>query len=124
MIQPNELRINNIIHQGKVKSIYYDGAVGLDDGNFYPCDSLSGEKLTPEWLKRFGFKRGDNVTSNDSFFVIVLGASELAINPNNGVVWISNKSGSINNPALVVAVHQLQNLYFALTGKELSDINN
>lgn len=75
--------------------------------------------LTEDWLKRFGFKQGDNVTCNDSFYEIPVGGSMLSINPNNGVVWINRNNSSINNPACIDHVHSLQNLYFALTGKEL-----
>jgi|SRR5687768_13827908 len=76
-------------------------------------------KLNPQWLLKFGFTQGDNTTSNDSFYDIAVGGSNLGINPDNGVVWITRDKNSFNNPACIDYVHQLQNLYFALTGKEL-----
>lgn len=75
--------------------------------------------LTKNWLLQHGFKQGDNTTTNDSFYEIPVGGSLLGINPDNGVVWITRGKNSFNNPALIESVHQLQNLYFALTNKEL-----
>ena len=122
-IKPNELRIGNLIdtkdgigilvHGGTIAEAETRQSSKGDTG-------LVGIDLTPEWLEKFGFKLGDNVTANDAFYVLPVGVSELAINPDNGVCWISNRNGSINNPACIDHVHQLQNLYFALTGQELT----
>jgi len=75
--------------------------------------------LTEEWLLKFGFKQGDNKSKSDCFYEIPVGGSGFFINPNNGVVWIERGSNIFNNPALIEYVHQLQNIYFALTGEEL-----
>lgn len=77
--------------------------------------------ITSEWLERFGFKKNDNNELNDHFYSIPVGGSLLNINPDNGVAWITrlNPKNDINRPGLVIHVHQLQNLYYALTDKEL-----
>lgn len=111
----NELRIGNLIYddrKSEVQVYSLDTEINHDD----LTSQYAGILLTEEWLLKLCFEQG----YNDSFFKIKLSASELHINPDNGVVWIYNPVGeAFNNPQLIEFVHQLQNLYFALTGKEL-----
>jgi len=64
--------------------------------------------LTEEWLERFGFEEDDSVgwlkrfDKSDSFFI------DLSF-----MYWGENS-------VKLTHVHQLQNLYFALTGEELT----
>jgi len=112
---------NQVLIMGKTQTVYSIVSSFSKTINGYVEDDVTGIHLTAEWLEKAGFKRGDNVTSNDSFYVIKCGASEFAINPDNGVVWITNPKGeSFNNPALIEHVHTLQNIMYALTGKELT----
>lgn len=74
----------------------------------YHIDTLQGIKLTSEWLEKLGF----------SF------SSDLSVHYLNGIEVESfyDEEGSFKEEAYGVElryVHQLQNLYFALTGKEL-----
>lgn len=88
---------------------------GFRDLSYFDAELLEPIPLTEEWLLKFGF-----VDDNGSFYKIPVGGSELFINPENGmVVWIERNNNVFNNPALIEYVHQLQNLYFALTGEEL-----
>lgn len=100
------------------------GGLGVEDAiesTWIEMDQFEGIPLTKEWLIKFGFKRGDNITTNDSFYWIPVGASEFAINPDNGIVWITSPNGNLlNNPTLIQYAHQLQNLFFCLTGTELT----
>jgi len=95
---------------------------GLPSGR-YDIESIEPIPLTEEWLVRFGFTKCNNTKVSDSFYLIYVGGSEFYINPDNGVVWIHRNKNIINNPCLIVFVHSLQNLYFALTGEELTLIN-
>ena len=68
--------------------------------------------LTEEWLLKFGFEKNKN--------------SDLYFRLNNYEYFIENgiidNGYSRMNEISVKYVHQLQNLYFALTGKELEII--
>jgi hypothetical protein len=117
-----ELRIGNLVDQpnegvAKVTSILNNLQIRTETG--YVDKYCKSIPLTEEWLLKFGFKRNDNTKVSDSFYWIMVGGSELHINPDNGVVWIHRNENIFNNPCLVKHLHQLQNLYFALTGEEL-----
>lgn len=130
MIQPKELRLGNL-----VKTAYDDSglpgvckilelqrskvSVIFDDK--YPEESnylsLLPIPLTEEWLLRFGFSQlvsGKALTDEFEKDSLIL-----AMPTNEGAgfqVCIEKKYINLN----IVWVHQLQNLYFALTGEELT----
>lgn len=116
-MKASELRIGNFVEfdgeESKIESI----SLGVKSGHvvYLECygdlilfDHLEPIPLTEEWLVKFGFEEKDgyftknkddiynNYTDNSFDYVI------------NGIVIIEIKH-----------VHQLQNLYFALTGEEL-----
>jgi hypothetical protein len=118
MIPVNELRIDNYIffkQFGKGK-----GKIGqIKPGDFgrVKCDDPEDSEyhpipLTPEWLERCGFKgvwlefnHGCQISAHKDGTSIIGG-------------WDSATSNqSVEVPCKYV--HQLQNLYFALTGEEL-----
>ena len=118
-MKASELRIGNWVTKtvnNEECQIYANGIANLSSQEA----SVLGRKmfepipLTEEWLLEFRFK-----PHNGSFYKIAVGGSELLINPDNGVVWLERNDNGFNNPALIPYVHQLQNLYFALTGNEL-----
>ena len=104
-MKANELRIGNWVSNGEIefqitsKDIYHlDVYVGRVIANPIP--------ITPEWLKRFGFEnRGNNL--------FVKGKIELRYYANRCEVVVRGINITYQY------VHQLQNLYFALTGEEL-----
>ena len=73
-------------------------------------------ELTEEWLFRFGFERHE--LDNWFYLKIINDWTRLNININGSVceLSISNHGAVIN----VTYVHQLQNLYYALTQTELT----
>lgn len=131
MINATELRIGNIVNDGTgistVKKISSD-----DETFFEPIP------LTEDWLIKFGFKQEkicimsdiarrwheeqrkgssmDNCYKMDNYHIVprigmVLNTGHL----NNNLTMDSARVGE-----RLSYVHQLQNLFFALTGKELS----
>ena len=70
--------------------------------------------LTDEWLLKFGFEVN---TPNLRWMHPVL-LSEVYKTESGGLTLLQNGTHLTNNPILYV--HQLQNLYFALTGEELT----
>jgi hypothetical protein len=80
----------------------------------YLLSELEPIPLTEEWLLKLGFKNNSMNTYN-----ILLQGFLLEYNLQHNVVDAVNKVHfNLNIP--VKYVHQLQNLYFALTGEELT----
>lgn len=131
MIDPKELRIGNIVGYDDlwyvVSSIIEPielettHRIGFENSSLRKAARhIQPIPLTEEWLLRFGFS-GSTPHESPYFYSYAVGASTLRINPDNGVVWIvASNGGLFNNPKLIEHVHQLQNLYFALTGQELT----
>ena len=106
-----ELRIGNWVKtiEGEIQ---IQNGWEIDEGNeTHPIP------LTEEWLERFGFKLPAHSWIGDKFHLSEYG--EGSKHPNGGV-WVvaMNKNNAII--AEIQYVHQLQNLYFALVGEELT----
>jgi hypothetical protein len=114
-MKANELRIGNYICNEDyiviVESIDKDGCiVNLISDNVQAFTNNKGIEpipLTEEWLLKFGFVN-----------------NELSAQPNvyvfhNGSIYVRGMSGAVH-PRDIQYVHQLQNLYFALTNEELT----
>jgi len=122
MIQANELRIGNYLHDPKTGSwlkviqIDIDGNIStyvMDRTKFPLPDgwSTSPIPLTPEILENCGFEKLPHYFSVERFHITKQDNSDYwwtAFNKNNAHI---NK---------IKYLHQLQNLYFALTGQELT----
>jgi len=114
MIQPNELRIGNYVNtENGVKRV---STVSVDGWSMHKvCETIP---LTEEWLLKFGFVyngwnydfenlrfHAQSKSRNGEFF-----NTEFYIKKGLEMILVSF---NINY------VHQLQNIYFALTGEEL-----
>ena len=140
MIEPQELRIGNYVESpsdsyadrpDKVKDFCFKvcliskGIVKINIGHdaqqrfeedpvySYGFEDLKPIRITEEWLERFGFEYSD-LNGDSGFWVIK--------HPNAaGMVKIlSGEDGfTYNYQSRLKYVHQLQNLYFALTRQEL-----
>ena len=113
-MKSEELRLGNWVNSKfpmQVTCIYKDEILCSFEGNeadpfeFDPKD-LEGIPLTDEWLLKFGFDKEIR--------------SELWFRPDFWVQEMLLLPGSFYHNGLEIKyVHQLQNLYFALTEKEL-----
>jgi hypothetical protein len=129
-MKANELRIGNLVMFGnnntdnieEVKAVNYSD--WFNDGKKYWLETnhCEGElledftsiSLTEEWLLKFGFTKSLAVTN----FAIQIEAGVLDLTPSEIVgyhVYIDD-----NWICTIESVHELQNLYFALTGQELN----
>jgi hypothetical protein len=137
-MEPTELRIGNLVkgnhlYEGKeliIKGIsyddhrilYFDGTVAGE--YIYDC---SGVQLTEEWLHKFGF-------SEENYHVGFIGIDHKAggmttdfvlTEPNvlgefqKCYAW-EFKTGRLPKFIELQFVHELQNLFFTLTGEELT----
>jgi len=112
MIKANELRIGNLVFEGfdvyEVTSITRSGQLRLFSAKENHSSGTSKIKpipLTEEWLVRFGFKK-----HYDNEFLLGNYSIRYGLLYYNG--YRCHEIG-------INSVHQLQNLYFALTGQEL-----
>jgi hypothetical protein len=111
MIEENELRIGNYIKRKQSGTIVETKQFMLHD---YELKYFEPIPLTEEWLLKFGFEKqmawtfAIELTSNLKF-VYYLGQKGWSINNKNYPDFTNLKH-----------VNSLQNLYFALTGKELT----
>jgi hypothetical protein len=116
-MKASELRIGNLVDLGnriaKVTEINHLACVVVDleetQDTIEDYERVKGIILTEEWLLRFGFEKNDN-----NQFILMEGSVDILFNKDlNG--WICDDINfSIN---MTDHVHQLQNLYFALTGE-------
>lgn len=132
-MEANELRLSNIVDYNgvnfKIYSVrspepnaddYYNDKSIItiwNNGLADVCiDDLNPIPLTEEWLIKFGFEKTKGyVFKIDKF-------SLFDHNYDQGNLFL--KLNSQNVPLINIKyVHQLQNLYFALTGKELPTTN-
>lgn len=118
MITANELRIGNWVYYGQsirpitaIKESPSRKCVGVDNmlTDFAVIQPIP---LTPEILEKAGFRKKANEYTYDTetFNLILTHEKE------DWFYW--NHSGLMIDPSFKY-VHQLQNLYFALTGEEL-----
>ena len=121
-MKANELRQGNIVDKGIIHWIgFFNGipSVGVLENEYdsftktVKLKSIKPIPLTEEWLIKFGFVKSLDywVISNKGFFVGVT------------LKEVIYPMFDIDNPMLIKTlkhVHQLQNLYFALTGEELT----
>lgn len=127
-MKANELRINNLVNTYK-DDVHYGIEVVSSISNAGVNECLTGEysavfkhptnddliikpiPLTEEWLVKFGFLNVNSVEYPNyklSFYTCMV---------RNESINICNNHGFIKD---LKHVHQLQNLYFALTGEELT----
>lgn len=133
MIKPTELRIGNWVSGSDREDINLYQVVKIDDIDFIDLDSgdeynvigkteggkhqyfdikPSGIPLTEEWLKKFGFEYCDGLwIKND----LSTGLNQKDLY-GDGLKWYYTIGHIVIETTYV---HQLQNLFFALMGKEL-----
>ena len=133
----NELRIGNLVDLGnriaKIIEIGHLSCVVADleetQDTIEDYQRTKPIPLTEEWLYKFGFKdidKSDNdyITYTDSNHNYYL---QLDVRRKDGKYSIlDNSFDDLRDFSMVdvMYVHQLQNLYFALTGEELSHTQN
>ena len=116
MIKASDLRIGNlVISSSKIIAIESIDKYGVnvfycrDYGEEYWClhDNLTPIPLTEEWLLKFGFEKS------------IIGMRLNVFLFSDGVMCIPDGQEARELPHIKY-VHQLQNLFFALTDKELT----
>lgn len=118
-MKAQELRIGNYVYQGseylndKCTAYQIYNFELLEKGKTGVAEYYKQWKpipLTEDWLKKFGFEKTSNnyLKANSDFFI--------GISFQFNAFFMFDDEGPIK---YLKHVHQLQNLYFALTGEEL-----
>ncbi len=136
MIKANELRIGNYVNHEQTThlitcvnidysiSVWVDTMINQEYLYQHQNNELKPIPLTEEWLLNFGFARHHGDYYNDVFMLKnvidfetgrLFDAFEIKIYPNE-----IGSAQSIKGCLEISYVHQLQNLYFALTNEELT----
>lgn len=116
-----ELRIGNFVQAddyypyADIDGVYTD-YVGIGVV-LYDYDAVSPIKLTKEWLVNFGFEYFEKIVTNgwgdlSYYFLEMPDGAKLEI-------FTDFSCNHYHGAGVIEYVHQLQNLYFALTGDEL-----
>ena len=119
-MEANELRIGNYVYTDNlvVKSYSADGLYNLIKSIEEGTDKIKPIPLTEEWLLKLGFK------DNDYTFDLMFKRKKITVSWYSRIVLSGIRGGFyISKYRHIKYIHQLQNLYFALTENELK-INN
>ena len=100
-MKASELRIGNIVKQGIIESIGIS-LIQVSD-TIYESEVIESIQLTEEWLLKFGFRKVYKTCYQYKDFIL-----------DDRFIMMD-----IDITIQLKYVHQLQNLYFALTGEEL-----
>lgn len=127
-MEVQELRIGNIVsdfggREAGVSAITERGTIKLSSEHYTDESFNLNERvitpipLTPEILEKCGFEKVDHIHGY-SFWSIIRKRKQY----NVPVISIYENKTEINGYIInhITYLHQLQNLYFALTGKELT----
>lgn len=110
-IKPNELRIGNIVDLNG-STVQITEFHGQTSNKYQPI------KITKDWLYKFGFSYGGTFDKADKFYI---GVNPITYDYLFDLIWLDEREYPFYKNAfhLIKYVHSLQNIYFALTGKEL-----
>ena len=116
MIDPKELRIGNWVEAVASENYHCYVRPFMIETIFNDPNCANPIILTPDILVKCGFKKENGTPFHT--IQLPLNICGLSINPNNGMVWLK-KNDNLMNPIGGKFLHQLQNLYFILSGEEL-----
>ena len=119
MIDPNELMIGNYVYPDN----NHGDVVQVCAQDFESTEYLDPIPLTEQWLIDFGFERKDEGVSAQFH----IGENPITLDWLFDVIWLKDHVDHSlkqypfyrNGHFEMKHVHELQNLYFALTGKQL-----
>lgn len=116
-MKANELRIGNYLLNDVVFQVNPITLTMIIDKTW---EFFQPIPLTEEWLLKFGFAHQyKNEIGQDFFECVIDSEFKLYVNLNRMNISISKKYVGNVYSKKIQYVHQLQNLYFAMTGEEL-----
>lgn len=120
-MESKELRIENLVtYYGRVVSITgiteEHPFIYLITADYLDWDEIEPIPLTEEWLLKFGFEK----TKHDFYDLKIPKGVSAKLTMNNSFNSFQVCQSGYGFNVELNYVHQLQNLYFALVGKELT----
>ena len=136
MVKVNELRVGNLFQsmgmiqtvfeildntdRGRIKQEGYENLIiPIENKNQYKPIEIHGIPLAENWLVEFNISK-----NNPNGYYVLNGNIYIGINPkdhlNYGQVYLLQTNETLLYVVTINYIHQLQNLYFALTGQELT----
>lgn len=119
MIKASDYRIGNLIrdYNGDVAQVAAIDILAMNQCEVAntPIEFIFNIPLSEEWLLKFGFTKHLDPPNDEAFFNLHEVLNLEQINEN---VYCFDYGGQVQT-ALISKVHQLQNLIFSLTGREL-----
>ena len=107
-MKATELRIGNyVIEKGKIKPMY-----SISNHNAKDYSRIKPIPLTEEWFVKFGFESDGIEWWNG---ILSIGICK------EGLRYLPTEQINVRVGIVLQYVHQLQNLYFALTNEELTN---
>jgi len=130
MIKATEYRLGNLFMlEGKIFKVegidqYSHRLIAKEGADFFIVNNPDPIPLQPEWLERCGYIKYVGNTGQEIYKSPVgsMALYKLA-GSKDWIIGANDFSGGYLNLCTISYFHQLQNLYFALTGEELT-INN
>lgn len=122
-MKANELRIGNYIFDNEIVGSITKTCIWNENENIILFDEIEPIHLTEEWLIKFGFlKQEYRYLTKYYFYLNLLSHGEISFhNTEKGFkIDLGTTTGYHVGTTNIKYVHQLQNLYFALTGEELT----
>ncbi len=110
-------KVEGIFNLPKRKEMYWIKCEGIIDTKIIHCEPIP---LTEEWLLKFGFEWEDVESKTNGETDKMLFKDILLMKRHHNDLWAACPYGYLISPHRTLYVHQLQNLYFALTGEELT----
>ena len=130
-MKANELRIENYVINGFNETLKIQNIISKLNTDGYLLETLKPIPLTEEWLLKFGFKKQKTIISGNVYSIKINKTNNWFSvheqseydDPNSLSLKELKKWWSFNDNRYEVkikSIHQLQNLYFALTNEELT----
>lgn len=133
-LQAQDLRIGNfvglnlkefkenyftVMETAMSNSKFTTGLTGEGESYFFDCEDMEGIPLSPEWLERFQWTLHSNKMYWMSPFHKDFTITQYATT--EPIFYYQHENYQVTMPDVKLEfVHQLQNLYFALTSTELT----
>lgn len=122
-MEAKELRIGNLLNHNNgfvvgSFTVNITHILDLEEEDDY-AKEYEPIPLTEEWLIKFGFEWDDIVTKTTGETEKMLYKNILLMQRHHETNWVAAPYGYPLSIHRTIYVHQLQNLYFALTGEEL-----
>lgn len=131
-MKASELRIGNLLNFSNGiqpdkeivvgRRFFSSAAIEKEDGDFEITPYYRAIQLTDEWLLKLDFKKARTFDDNTRY---IIGVNPVTKDWMMYLTWLDNYEFPFytNGHHKIKYVHQLQNLYYALTGEELNIVS-